>query len=120
VEDDALLRKLATLVLSGLGYTLLLAVDGQDALRVLESHPGPVDLLATDVMMPHMGGRELAAILRPRYPKMKILFLSGYTDDDVLLNGIRQSHGAFLQKPYSPSSLRMKVRQVLDQIELNK
>jgi signal transduction histidine kinase len=113
-EDDSLLRKLAALALQDQGYTLLLAADGKDALRLLESHAGPIDLLATDIMMPHLGGPELASALRPRYPHMKVLFLSGYTNDDVLLKGSMGENDAFLQKPYTPSALRMKVRQVLD------
>ena len=75
---------------------------------------GPIHLLLTDVAMPGMGGRELAEALRPRYPWMRTLFMSGYTDDAVVRHGVLASETAFLQKPFSPSTLAQKVREVLD------
>jgi CheY-like chemotaxis protein len=115
VEDDTNLRRLAQLALEAVGYTVLPARDGEDALQVVSSHQGNIDLLATDVVMPRMGGRALAAALQPRYPAMRVLFMSGYTDDAVIRNGILHADVAFLQKPYTPNSLRGKVRQAIDQ-----
>jgi two-component system, cell cycle sensor histidine kinase and response regulator CckA len=114
-EDDPHLRTLSALALQDFGYRLLQAADGQDALRLLQDHPEPIDLLATDIVMPHLGGRELADILRARFPKMKILFMSGYTNDAVVRHGIEYADFAFLQKPYTPNVLRLKIRQVLDE-----
>lgn len=114
VEDEEMVRELAVAALQAHGYVVVTANDGQDALRVLGEHQGFLDLLVTDVVMPNMGGRALADVLRPRYPHMKILFVSGYTDNTVVRHGILQAEVAFLQKPYTPMSLVRKVRQVLD------
>jgi CheY-like chemotaxis protein len=115
VEDEVGVRGLAFLVLQTQGYKVLSARDGKDAMRVVAKHPGPIDILVTDVVMPGMGGREVAEALQPRYPQMKVLYTSGYTDDAVVRHGIVQAESAFLQKPYSPQSLAKKVRQVLEQ-----
>ena len=88
---------------------------GGKALRAIEKHQGPIDLLVTDVVMPGMGGGELAETLRPRFPHMKVLFSSGYTDDSVVRYGILEQEVPFLPKPYSPQALARKVRQLLDQ-----
>lgn len=114
VEDEQGLRRLARRVLQSKGYTVLEASGSQEAIQLVESHPGRIDLLLTDVVMPRMGGPELAEILRPRFPLMKVLFSSGYTDDAVLRHGLLQEKLAFLQKPYTPIALTRKVRQVLD------
>ena len=81
----------------------------------MEKCSGGLDLLVTDVVMPGMGGPELADALRPRFPQMKVLFSSGYTDDAVVRHGLLQEEVAFLQKPYTPGALVKKVRQVLDE-----
>ncbi len=115
VEDEDSVRGLAQIVLKSRGYMVLAAGDGREALRTIEQHQGPIDLLFTDVVMPGMDGIELAETLRPRFPHMRVLFSSGYTDDSVLRHGILEEGVAFLQKPYSAMTLATKVRQLLDQ-----
>ncbi len=115
VEDEDGVRGLAVLVLQTYGYKVLAAGAGKEALRLVEKRSGGIDLLVTDVVMPGMGGPELADILRPRFPQMKVLFSSGYTDDAVVRHGLLQEKVAFLQKPYTPVALVKKVRQVLDE-----
>ncbi|MCS6977195.1 MAG: PAS domain S-box protein [Gemmatales bacterium] len=114
VEDEEGVRQLAGEVLQAHGYTVLAASSGQQALELIECYPASVDLLITDVVMPGMDGSELAALLRAKLPKLKVLFLSGYTDDAVVRHGILHHQVEFLQKPFSPFSLASKVREVLD------
>jgi PAS domain S-box-containing protein len=114
VEDEESVRGIARIALQSHGYKVLTAVDGQDALRVVAQHPGSIALLVTDLIMPGMSGRELAEQLGPRFPTMKTLFISGYTDDAVIRHGLVQEKVAFLQKPFSPLTLARKVREVLD------
>jgi two-component system cell cycle sensor histidine kinase/response regulator CckA len=96
------------------GYTVLEARDGLEAVRVSQQHPGPIDILVTDLVMPRMGGRQLASLLAQARPRMRILFMSGYTDEAVLLHGVFEAGVAFLQKPFSLLVLARKVREVLD------
>lgn len=114
VEDEEGVRAIALLALQTHGYKMLTAIDGRDAQRVVAKHQGNIDLLITDVVMPGISGRELAEMLTARFPNMKILFMSGYTDDAVLCHGLVQEKVAFLQKPFSPLELARKVRAVLD------
>jgi two-component system, cell cycle sensor histidine kinase and response regulator CckA len=115
VEDEAAVRGLTQLALQTHGYTVLEASNGKEALNVCAQHQGPIHLVMTDVVMPDMGGRQVAERLKADKPEIKVLFLSGYTDDAVVRHGILQSEVAFIQKPFSPVALANKVREVLDQ-----
>ena len=114
VEDDEMVRELTRRMLSKRGYAVLAAADGGAALRQLESHRGSVDLLVTDVVMPGMSGREVAQRLLALRPGLKVLYLSGYTDDAIVRHGMLEPGIAFLQKPFSGDALARKVRDVLD------
>ena len=110
VEDEESVRLLVARVLEQHGYKILEAADGEEALRMLEAHPNSIRLLVTDMVMPHMGGRELAARVRAKWPRLPIVCLSGYPDDSFPTDpGI-----LFLQKPLHPDTLAAKVREALD------
>jgi PAS domain S-box-containing protein len=114
VEDEDAVRLLIRIVLQGAGYRVLEASDGGEAVAVAGRHEGPIHLLLSDVVMPVLGGRELAERLLTLHPEMKVLFQSGYTDDAVVRHGVLQEKVHFLQKPYAPAALAWKVREVLD------
>ncbi|MHB1013263.1 MAG: ATP-binding protein [Desulfobacteria bacterium] len=114
VEDEESIRNLACTVLGEYGYSVLPAQDGEDALRVAGEYAGEISLLLTDVVMPRMGGRELYDRIRQRHPEIKVLYMSGYTDDAIIHHGVLEEGTAFLQKPYSPVSLAQKVKEVLE------
>jgi two-component system, cell cycle sensor histidine kinase and response regulator CckA len=113
-EDDDSARKLIRSVLQDYGYRVLEAQDGEEALRLFEQHEGPIHLLLTDVVMPGMNGRELAESLQPLQPKMKVLYMSGYTDNAVVQHGVLEPGMSFIQKPFTPKDLASEVRKVLD------
>jgi signal transduction histidine kinase/ActR/RegA family two-component response regulator len=114
VEDESGVRNLIHAILQANGYTLLVASNGHEAVRISRQHDGPIHLLITDVVMPGMSGRELAEQLRHTRPHMKLLCLSGYTEDALLQHGISSEEFAFLQKPFTPASIAYKVREILD------
>jgi signal transduction histidine kinase/response regulator RpfG family c-di-GMP phosphodiesterase len=115
VEDEAGLRKLTKLVLQDLGYTILEAANGCEALRIAQEREGTgFDLVFTDVVMPQMGGKELADHLHSMRPDTKVLFTSGYTEDAIVHHGVLNDDVAFLHKPYTPNVLALKLREVLD------
>jgi PAS domain S-box-containing protein len=114
VEDEPEVRGLARDILHQQGYTVLEAADGDQALRVGREHRGPIHLLVTDVVMPQMGGRELADRLQAGRGEIKVLYVSGYTDDAILRQGVSETGTAFLPKPFTAAALAHKVRQVLD------
>jgi PAS domain S-box-containing protein len=115
VEDEPAVRKVAKNVLELNGYNVLVAADGDEAVRVAESHDGPLHLLVSDMVMPHLGGRPLAERLLALKPHLKVLFLSGYLNDAIVRHDVLDSDFAFLQKPFTASALAQKVRDVLDQ-----
>lgn len=113
MEDEDAVRKLACLVLQASGYKVLEARNGREGLALCEAHEGPIDLLMTDVVMPELGGRDLAEGALKLRPGMKVMFMSGHTQDVVLKEGV-QKGTAFLQKPFTPAGLAQKVRDTLD------
>ena len=115
VEDEESVRDLATFVLQECGYKVMTAPEGLAALQLMATCREKIDLLVTDVVMTEMGGRKLAETLLPEHPELKVLFMSGYTDDAVVRHGVLQADTNFLQKPFTPNSLSKKVRDVLDQ-----
>jgi len=114
-EDDRQVRDLAVAILKACGYLVLVLESGFDAERVCQQHQGGIDLLLTDVVMREMSGPDLAERLKKLRPQTKILFMSGYTDAAIVHHGILDPGIAFLPKPFTPSLLAGKVRQVLDE-----
>jgi len=114
VEDEEKVRSLMRRYLVARGYTILEARNGQEALVIAGHHKGAIQLLMTDVVMPSMGGRELAELLLPLHPGMKVLFVSGYTHDAIHHDGVMDSGATLLQKPFTAEVLAAKVREVLD------
>jgi len=114
VEDDPAVCELVKAVLMSHGYSVLSTRSPHEAQKLCEEQNGRIDLLLSDVVMPEMSGRELSGRLLRKNPGMKVLFMSGYIDEAVVHEGIREKKVAFLQKPFSPLSLATKVREVLD------
>lgn len=113
MEDDAHLRKVVRQVLSEAGYQVLEAANGEQAYQLCDSHGGPIHALLTDVVMPGINGRRLSEVLVALRPKLKVLFMSGYSDDIILRHGIRQGSAAFIRKPFNGDSLTSTLRELL-------
>jgi two-component system cell cycle sensor histidine kinase/response regulator CckA len=114
VEDEARVRKLMLDVLTGRGYKVLEATRGEEALRLCKAHLDAIDLAVVDVVMPEMSGPDLVRQVAPICPRMRVLYISGYTDEAIVHHGIPESGISFLQKPFVPDQLARKVREVLD------
>lgn len=114
VEDDIGVREFGRISLERSGYKVLAASNAAIAAKIAEDFPDRIALLVTDVVLPGVGGRELAAIVTATRPETRVLFTSGYTDDTILSHGVRENTVQFIPKPYSPQSLARKVREVLD------
>jgi CheY-like chemotaxis protein len=115
-EDEPAVREFAAGMLRELGYSVLEAGNGEEGQRVAQEFTGQkIDLLFTDVVMPHMGGRELADWFRASRPETKVLFTSGYTADQQIWRAIREGRSTLLEKPFTPAALAVKVREILDQ-----
>jgi len=113
VEDDEQVRKLAETLLMRLGYTVIVASCGDEALRVLQSHHGPVHLLLTDVVMPGLNGNELFARAVELHPELKVLYMSGYATNVTADRGVLEEHGTYLPKPFSAAAFAAKVSEIL-------
>jgi two-component system cell cycle sensor histidine kinase/response regulator CckA len=114
VEDEEQVRAIALNILRRQGYQVMPAQNAREALLICERHPDGIDLLLTDVVMPQMSGPELAKRLTATRPEMKVLCMSGYTDDSIVRHGVLETGVAFVQKPITPALLTRKVREVLD------
>jgi PAS domain S-box-containing protein len=112
-EDDQMVRDLVGQLLKSHGYQVLEAATGSIALKISARYEGHIDLLLTDVVMPEISGREVADQLAPARPEMKVLYMSGYTDDTIVRHRILDSDVSYLQKPFTPEALLLKVREVL-------
>ena len=113
VDDDDSVRQVAAKVLERAGYRVLQAGDGTEALKVAREHVGHLDLVLTDVVMPGMNGRELGEQLAGQRPETRLLYMSAYTEDEVILRGIRVADVHFLYKPFSLEGLNAAVRRAL-------
>jgi signal transduction histidine kinase/ActR/RegA family two-component response regulator len=117
VEDEEVVRLLVCEVLGDSGYKVLCAAAPSEALRIVREHGAPIDLLVTDVVMPEMHGPALARVLQPMQPQMKVLYVSGYSENDISDQGVVDPDLDVLQKPFTHHSLTRKIREVLDEIE---
>jgi len=117
VEDEATVRRMVNRVLSRQGYQVIEADNGEEALRVFDRESaGKISLVITDVIMPRMGGKELSEHIAVKAPNLKVLFMSGYTDESILTGDIIDKGLAFMKKPFSPADLLAKVRGILDEV----
>jgi two-component system, cell cycle sensor histidine kinase and response regulator CckA len=114
VEDDSMLRRVAAEILHASGYPVLEAANGEEALSLSRAHVGPLPLLVADIVMPGMSGRQLAERLLRERLETRVLYISGYTDDEILRHGIVEGTVDLLEKPFSPEALSTAVRRLLD------
>jgi PAS domain S-box-containing protein len=114
VEDEQVVLELTASVLKGVGYKVVTASTPNQALEKMAQQTDPIHIMITDVVMPNMSGSKLAKKMLAEHPEMKLIFMSGYTDDAVVENGFRQPGSVFLRKPFSPDALKAKVRELLD------
>jgi CheY-like chemotaxis protein len=114
VEDEAAVRSLVRKVLERRGYLVLEATNGAEAIQIAESYSDRIDLILTDVVMPDIGGPTLVEILAPRIADLRVLFMSGYTDQEIIRRGVDEFHAGFIGKPFSPDEWAVKVREILD------
>jgi DNA-binding NtrC family response regulator len=116
VEDEIEVRKLVAEILKGQGYEVIEASDGEEAVKVARENIGKkIHLLLTDVVMPGMSGRELAVALGLQHPNIKVLYMSGYTNNAIVNHGVLEEGVNYIQKPFTLDALARKVREVLDQ-----
>jgi DNA-binding response OmpR family regulator len=114
VEDAPMIRRLAKKVMTKAGYTVLEAGDGDEAMTAADAHREPIDIVLTDLIMPGLSGVDLAQRLTALRPATRVLYMSGYTDNAIVRNGLLAEGAPFLQKPFTPEELLRKLRQVLD------
>lgn len=114
VDDEASVRSVVRLMLERLGYRVLEAANGAEALGIIETSLDRIDLVLTDVVMPELHGGDLGEALTAREPWRRVLYMSGYTSDDIMRRGLAQPGMALLRKPFSPDGLARAVREVLD------
>ncbi len=114
VENDPALRRMAVAGLRSYGYAVLEAVDGEEALRTIEAEPRAIDLLVTDMLLPGWTARHVAELLHSRRPGLRVLYLSGPTDDEILLRELVDTRVALLRKPFTPADLARRVREVME------
>jgi len=117
VEDEDSLRELGAEILQQAGYRVIQARSGEEALALVEKGTVAIDLLMTDVIMPGVSGKGLAERLKPKFPHMRVLYVSGYTDDAISRHGVLEKGVQFLQKPYTRSALMQKIRGILDRVD---
>jgi two-component system, cell cycle sensor histidine kinase and response regulator CckA len=114
IEDEDVVRSLTCRILREHGYTVYEARQGQEGLECVARRSGEIRLVLSDVVMPEMGGRELGRLLAQLHPGLPVLYMSGYTGDDVVQRGLLDAAAPFQQKPFSPEGLTRKVREMLD------
>jgi len=114
VEDEKILLELIKEALEMHGYLVMAAHNSEEALELSQQHREPIDLMLTDVVMPQQNGRDLAEILAPLHPEMKTLYMSGYTEDAMLVLSLLEAALPFIQKPFPPLDLVHKIREMLD------
>jgi CheY-like chemotaxis protein len=117
VEDAESLRDLTRVLLEDNGYTVFVAENGAEAIELAERKGQPIHLLLTDVVMPGMSGREVASYLTAKRPDMRVIYMSGYTNDVIAHHGVLDSGMSFIEKPFSQETLMRKLREVLDRPE---